>query len=231
MVHVARKFGALRKEIDHTRVNVGKLLDAFIDTPLYHESIEKIIWDRLDIDYTKLVLAKIQSGEIELVQGRLSPIGYAGYETRKELMIPERADRTILQAMKRRIEEEVIRLACLKCGHTQRAVIKNLDEKFTCAICESVMLAAVMPYDTDSIKLLKKKKPTEEEARAVKRLRKNANLVMSHGKRAVTALAARGIGPDKAARILAKQHLDDIEFLREILKAEITYARTKRFWD
>ncbi|UCH90021.1 MAG: DEAD/DEAH box helicase [Thermoplasmata archaeon] len=231
MIQIARKFGAIRKEIDHTRVSLSKLLDSFIDTPLYYESIEKTIWDRMDLARTKDVLARIQNGEIKLEIGRLSPIGYAGYETRRELMIPERADRTILQAMQRRIEAEVVRLVCLHCGRTQRAVIKNLEDKFKCTICGSVMQAAVMPYDTDSIKLLKKKELTEEEAKIVKRLRKNANLVMEHGKRAVTALAARGIGPDKAARILAKQYLDDIEFLREILKAEITYARTKRFWD
>jgi ATP-dependent Lhr-like helicase len=47
------------------------------------------------------------------------------------------------------------------------------------------------------------------------------------------ALAGRGIGPNTAARILRKQYLvdDEQEFLREILKAEINYARTKRFWD
>jgi ATP-dependent Lhr-like helicase len=231
MIQIARKFGAIRKEIDHTKVSLSKLLDSFVDTPLYYESLEKIIWDRMDIENTQKVLSRIQNGEILVKIEQLSPIGYAGYETRKELMIPERADRTILQAMQRRIEAEAIRLVCLHCGHTRRAVIKNLDEKLKCSICDSVMIAAVMPYDKESIKLLKKSKLTEEEAKTVKRLRKNANLVMEHGKRAITALAARGIGPDKAARILAKQYLDDVEFLREILKAEITYARTKRFWD
>jgi len=39
------------------------------------------------------------------------------------------------------------------------------------------------------------------------------------------------VGPDTAARVLAGFHENEDEFLREILSAEITYARTKKFWD
>jgi ATP-dependent Lhr-like helicase len=106
-----------------------------------------------------------------------------------------------------------------------------------------VLLAGLRQNDEESIKLLRKKrrklkkgkktKWTMEEKRELKRLNTNANLVRSHGKQAIMALAGRGIGPDTAARILRKQYLvdDEQEFLREILKAEINYARTKRFWD
>jgi ATP-dependent Lhr-like helicase len=54
---------------------------------------------------------------------------------------------------------------------------------------------------------------------------------MSHGKAALLTLAARGVGANTAARILARQHTDDFDLLRDILKAEVLYARTKRFWD
>lgn len=49
--------------------------------------------------------------------------------------------------------------------------------------------------------------------------------------KAVIALVGRGVGPDTAARILARYSAEDEEFLRDILTAEVTYARTKRFWD
>ena len=55
--------------------------------------------------------------------------------------------------------------------------------------------------------------------------------MMSFGKRAVLTLTARGVGANTAARILARQHEDELELLRDIIKAEVTYARTKRFWD
>jgi len=44
-------------------------------------------------------------------------------------------------------------------------------------------------------------------------------------------LAGRGIGPDTAARILRTLHSDEDEFLRDILNAEILFAKNKRFWD
>jgi ATP-dependent Lhr-like helicase len=60
---------------------------------------------------------------------------------------------------------------------------------------------------------------------------KSANLVMEHGKRALVALSGRGVGPDTAARILSGFYDNEDEFLRDILSAEMNYARTKKFWD
>ena len=53
------------------------------------------------------------------------------------------------------------------------------------------------------------------------------------------SLMGRGIGPDTAARVLRRYNVRDlkksdellIKFLRDILKAELTYARTRGFWD
>jgi len=54
---------------------------------------------------------------------------------------------------------------------------------------------------------------------------------MAHGRKAVMALMARGVGEDTAARILRGYHETEQDFLRDVLAAEVTYARTKRFWD
>jgi ATP-dependent Lhr-like helicase len=72
---------------------------------------------------------------------------------------------------------------------------------------------------------------SEEEKAEVKRLYKSANLVMAHGRKAVMALVARGVGPDTAARMLQRYCRNEEDFLRGILVAEVQYARTKRFWD
>ena len=53
------------------------------------------------------------------------------------------------------------------------------------------------------------------------------------------ALMGRGIGPDTASRILRRYNKMDLQiseeiqmkFFRDILKAELTYARTRGFWD
>jgi hypothetical protein len=43
-------------------------------------------------------------------------------------------------------------------------------------------------------------------------------------------LAGRGVGPATAGRILRRQLPDD-QLVQAVMEAEITYARTRRFWD
>tara|TARA_Y100000590_G_C15229881_1_gene829658 strand:- start:352 stop:594 length:243 start_codon:yes stop_codon:yes gene_type:complete len=64
-----------------------------------------------------------------------------------------------------------------------------------------------------------------------KKLLKSASLAKSHGARAALVIAGRGVGPDTAGRILRKQQRDDSDLVKSIIEAEITYARTRRFWD
>jgi ATP-dependent Lhr-like helicase len=59
----------------------------------------------------------------------------------------------------------------------------------------------------------------------------SAELLTHYGERALLSLAARGIGPDTARRLLARLYRSDAEFLTEVLKAERSYARTRSFWD
>jgi ATP-dependent Lhr-like helicase len=243
LVHVARKFGALEKNIDHKHLSFSRLIDVFQETPLFEEAVNKVLWEKMDTGKTRKVLELIQSGEIKLKIGQLSPIGIAGLEARRELITPDAGDRSILVALKKRLETEPVKLVCLNCGNTRRALVEELEPKLKCPTCDGVLLAALRQNDDKSVRLLRKKrhklkkgkktKWTPEEKRELKRLNTNANIVRSQGKHAVMALVGRGIGPDTAARILRKQYLseDEQEFLREILKAEINYARTKRFWD
>ena len=93
------------------------------------------------------------------------------------------------------------------------------------------MIAVLRRIERDKVKLLEKKQPSKEEKKDIKRIMKSANLVMTNGKRAVLALAARGVGPENAAKILAMHHEEEDDFLAAILAAEVKYARTKRFWD
>ncbi len=232
LLHVGRKFGAIKKDVDHKQISMTRLLDSFYDSVLYNEAINKILWEKMDVPTAADALSRMQTGELKIEFSRLSPISLAGLEKRRDLMAPEKADRTILIALKRRLEDEYVRLVCLNCKRTQRKMIKDIKGKLKCNYCNGVLLTVIPLNDTESIKLLKStKKMSKEQRKELKRLRTNANLVMSYGKRALLALAGRGIGANTAARILAKQHEDELDLLRDILKAEVTYARTKRFWD
>jgi ATP-dependent Lhr-like helicase len=93
------------------------------------------------------------------------------------------------------------------------------------------MVALLKEYEKESIKCIKMKERSEQEKKDALRVSRNANLVNEYGKRAAIVLAGRGIGPDSASRILRSMHVDEDDFLREIMNAEVLYAKNKRFWD
>jgi ATP-dependent Lhr-like helicase len=119
----------------------------------------------------------------------------------------------------------------MHCRRKSVRTVGQVEERIVCKACGSVMVAAMRRSDADNIQLLLKRNPGAEEKKAIKKMMKSANLVMTHGRKAVLALAARGVGPDTASKILAMPHEDEDDFLAAVLSAEVTFARTKKFWD
>jgi ATP-dependent Lhr-like helicase len=102
-----------------------------------------------------------------------------------------------------------------------------------CQVCHSRLLTVIKPWQHDFENLIKRKiqgkNIKQDEKKTLARLEHVAELVLTYGKKVIIALAGRGIGPETAIRILAKQHEGE-EFLRDILVAEKEYIRTKRYW-
>ncbi len=230
-VYVAKKFGALRRDVDWEAVSIPRLLKTFENTPLFEEVLDKVFWERMDIPRTVEVLARIRSGEIELAVTKITPVGRAGLEGGRILVSPSKADHSTLMAVKARLEKETATFFCLNCKMSWRSGVKELPEKITCPNCSGVMVAVVGPYEKDRLGRFDIHGTDKESRGFAKRLFTNASLVMAHGRKAVLALMARGVGEDTAARILRSYHETEEDFLRDLLAAEVTYARTKRFWD
>ncbi len=234
MVHVARKFGALSRDVDYERISMKKLLEVFEHTPMYDEAVREIFHDKLDIMRARDVLSALQSGSLRIVTQPSSPIGEAGFPGRRELMAPERADSSIIMALKSRIMSDHVILFCLNCKKWKaNRIVNNVPQVPECPLCNSRLIAALKPWEEEEIKLVKKpdREKTEEERKRTARVYKNANLVLSQGKTAAIALASRGIGPETASRVIRKLREDEEEFYRDILIAERNYAKTKRFWE
>ena len=132
-----------------------------------------------------------------------------------------------------------ITLVCTNCNNKWNTTVRRADDKPRCSNCGAIKIAVLRRYNRELAKILTKKDRTKEENKEAKRLHKNASLILSYGKPAILALVGRGIGPDTAARILRRYNISQlkkseelqIKFLRDILKAELTYARTRGFWD
>ncbi|MBQ4368988.1 MAG: ATP-dependent helicase, partial [Candidatus Methanomethylophilus sp.] len=230
-MNVAKKFGIIEKGADRRYINYGKLFEIHRDTPAYRDAVNKVLSEDLDIENTELVLRMISEGKIKVVSGGISHIGLEGITATRELMQPARADHAILAAMKKRLEDEVLFASCIRCKNQRRVRVGSAPRKFTCPQCGGFMIALLKDYERDSIKDYGNGRKDPVQKNLEKRILKNANLVNSYGGGAALVLAGRGIGPEVAARILAKMHADEDSLLRDIMASEINYARTKQFWD
>ncbi len=231
--YVAKKFGIIEKDADHRFMNFNRLFEIHQGTPAYKEAVNKVLWEDLDIANSEKVISLITSNEIKIEVTGVSRIGMEGITRSKELMQPLRADHKILMALKKRLEDEVLFASCLNCQTQWRFRVNEAPKRFLCQHCGGNMVAVLKEYDREKIKLFGKDVDnlTAEEVKDVKRIRRIANLVNEGGKRASMALAGRGVGPDAASRILRTRHTDEDEFLRDILSAEVLFAKNKRFWD
>ncbi len=72
---------------------------------------------------------------------------------------------------------------------------------------------------------------TDEEQRVLMNIRRHADIVLSYGKKGVMALQVYGIGPQTAARLLAKMHYSEKEFFNDLLDAKLLFIKTRRFWE
>ena len=231
-VHVAKKFGIIEKGADHRFINFNRLFDLHKDTPAYNEAINMVLWEDLDINNSELVFKLLSEGNIKIETCGVSHIGNEGITRSKELMQPRRADHSILMALKKRLEDETLHASCLNCLGQWRFIVKDAPDRFICPKCGGNMIALLKGYEKESIKSIKMKDRTEQDKKDALRVSRNANLVNEYGgKKASIVLAGRGVGPDGASRILRSMHVDEDSFLREIMDAEVQYAKNKRFWD
>ncbi len=232
LVHVARKFGALDKHASAMNVNIARLLERFKDTPLHREALREVLHERMDIAQAEAFLKALDEERITLVHQRISPIGQAGYEENINLVSPGRATAAVLRAMKERLEDEPIILACTHCKTwTRQTRVRRVRFPLKCPRCGARVITMTRPWREDTLNTLNKETLSPDEQTTLRKLNTKASLLNAHEENALLALVARGVGPKTAARILAKQPNDKTALLRHLMEAEITYARTRDFWD
>ena len=233
LAQVAETFGAIKPWRGSNRFGRGRLLDALEGTPVYDEALRELRHEELAVESAAEVLGAVQAGELDVeVVGEHTPVGTGGRSAGQELLTPENADASVVETVRERLQNDRVILFCLHCTDWKRTTrVKRVSDQPRCPECESTRVAALNPWDEETVTAVRAADKSEEQRRRTERAYRAAGLVQSHGKQAVVALAARGVGPQNAARIINNLREDETQFYRDILSREREYARTRSFWD
>lgn len=228
-LYEARKFGVISNDADIGRIRMEKIIDAYRDSPIYRDSIRKLISDYMDIRTLKSYLEKVLQNRMEFVMNddisESSDVFISHYSER---VAPLKPTKTILEAVRKRLVNEEVTLFCTSCSNVRTIRIRDI-KSIKCPACGSWLVASLSPFERNLLN--EAREETAEGVKIRRRLIKNAHLVRERGMQAIMALAARGIGPETASRLLEVTYHNEDDFIRAILSGEMDYAKSKRYWD
>ncbi len=242
MKFVAERFGALPRGIFLSDVDLDELWQRNKNTPIGLETIREVKMGKVDFKNLEEVLNRIRRKETQiqiLVTDKPSPFAYRmlnQFAEVPEMMAPETVQTESLGRMRKAIEYHNVQLLCINCGELEEEKqIKDIPDEPHCRHCGSRLLAALHHSNSFArasvLKRLGGENLNGDEQKALAETRRNADIVLSYGRKGIVAMSVRGIGPQTAARILAKMHLDEAEFYKDLLEAKILYIETRQYWN
>jgi len=241
--HIAKRFGAVESKADYKIWRAKLLVEIFRGTPINREAQREIYLEKLDIPNTIKVIQRIITGEIKVKaveQKGMSCSPFALPIIDKiiphNLLRPALPTQPLAEIVKERLLSTTVRLVCIFNADWESVrAVKTLSEVIRCPKCRSTLIAVAYHGDNELLTIVTKKKNnaklTLEEEYRWRRAWRSAGLVQTAGRKAILTMAARGVGPATAARILRKYVRSEAELYSEILKAEREYQRTRLFWD
>lgn len=244
MKFVAERFGALPRGRTMLGRRLAQLPRRFKKTPVYDETLREARTERVDIPRVKQIMKSFREGTIKVSTlfclESPTPLGYhilAKYSDIPELMAPEPVLLSNIERMKKAILARTAALFCFSCNNLVEKRIRELPESLTCEKCGAGLLACLrLGQDPKELgRILERrvggKELGQDELEELTHARRTADLVLSHGRKALIALQVKGIGPETAFRILGKMHPNDDDFYMDLLKAKIQYLRTRPYWE
>jgi ATP-dependent Lhr-like helicase len=239
MIHVARRFGALKKWADFSSVSLKRLLKSFEGTAIDDEALKEVFTKDLDLEKLLRVIGKIRRNEIAIVKvetkGVATPVARVGIERvsmKTDLIPPERMRLILVQSAKARLLNEVRSFVCTNCwDYLEMIRIKDLPDKLTCPKCGSNRLGLLRREEDYVMSLAEKKGKslTKAERKLHQKAVKTAQLISSYGKTAAIALSARRVKPDDVKSILKKEKIPNDNFFELVIESE-RKALKRRFW-
>jgi ATP-dependent Lhr-like helicase len=239
MIHVARRFGALKKWVDFSTVSLRSLMKSFEGTAIYDEALKEVFTKDIDLQRLLYVLNKLRKDEIEVVKletrNVATPVARVGIERvsmKTDLIPPERMRRILIESAKARLLNEVHVFLCTNCwDYLEMIRVKDLPDKPICPKCGSSNLG-VLRGEEEQIQVLVEKKGeklTKSEQKWREKAMRTAELLASYGKPAAVALAGRKLRVSDVEEILWQEKKLSDHFYELVIEAE-RKAMKRRFW-
>jgi ATP-dependent Lhr-like helicase len=239
MIHVARRFGALKKWADFSSISLQKLVESFQGTPIYEEALKEVFTKDLDLDRLVQVLSDIRGGRIELqtleTGGNATPVARLGIERismKTDLIPPERMRAVLVESAKARFLNEASLFLCTNCwSYIETIRIKDLPDKPKCPKCGAGAIGLLKVEEERALPLIEKRgqKLTKSEMKLHEQALQTAQLISKYGRAAAVALSARRVRPSDVLGVLQKEPRLSDSFYELVLEAE-RKAMSKRFF-
>jgi ATP-dependent Lhr-like helicase len=238
VIHVARRFGALKKWADFSNVSLQKLITSFEETPIYEEGLKEVFSKDLDAEGLVEVLRRLRDGEIQMcpvdTAGVATPVARVGIERvsmKTDLIPPERMRAVLVESAKARLLNETGNFICTNCWDYMELIrIKDLPDKPKCPQCGSYAVGLLKIEEEKAMPLLEKKgeKLAKNEEKMQFMAKQTAQLIEKYGKVAAVALSARRVYVTDVANVLEKEPQLSDRFYELVLEAE-RKALSRRF--
>ena len=241
LINVAKRMGVIRRSQQFGKsISLDRLCRMLRDTPVDSETIREIIVEKLDINAIRWLKENLEKEKLKVVYMKvedLNPISRDLFYSKRDIVLREIPTEQLLQVLKDRLLSSKVTLLCLSCFHIIDDIkIKYLGERPRCPKCGGLILGKAYSKEmaervVKALKELKQGKKIRDKTllKELKYVRETSELIAIYGRKALMILAGKGIGPEKAKKILFKASSEE-EMLQLLIEAEKEYMRTRRFW-
>jgi ATP-dependent Lhr-like helicase len=241
IVHVARRFGALEKWADFSRVSLQSLVKSFEGTAIYDEALKEAFTRDLDLRHTLLVFQDLKKGVIDLIKLETkeagTPIAHVGIERirmKTDLIPTDRIRMIIIESAKARLLNEVRTFVCTKTNclnYLETIRLRDLPDKLICPNCGTSSIGVLQDEEDKIFKIVAKKgrKLTVTEKKTWKSALETAKLMKKYGKIAAVILSGKGLKISDAKEVLLKESMFTDHFYELVVEAE-REALKRKFW-
>jgi ATP-dependent Lhr-like helicase len=238
-VAVAKLFGLIDREALVSRSMARRLMKVLDGSPITEEVKRELMNNHFDLESLSSFMEALAGSRISIREVKLesaSPLTRALVEyshSAKELVLPLTPNNELVESFSRFLLSKSSKFICTYCGFVFSRKISELREshELRCGSCGSPMVSVYDDAYREAIaKKIAGKRLSRAEQATVAEAVKIAGLISAYGGRGAMALSVYGIGPKSAARALMMHKHEEREFFIDLIEAQKTFIRTKKYW-